>query len=101
MGDGQVIGGLDPVAVDLQSSQVGPPGLVGLAGGVVGKPQMIESRGILREIRGGPLEQRNGLGGLSALKQSITFDQRPVARGAASGKKQTQGWNGKPGQRNG
>ena len=101
VGDGQVVGGLDPVAVDFQSPQISPPGLVGLAGGVVGQAQMIESRGTLREIQGGPLQQWNGFSGLSALKQSIAFDQRPFARRAASGQQQTQGWNGKPGQRNG
>jgi hypothetical protein len=62
---------------------------------------MIQGRSILREIQGGPFQQWNGFSGLSALKQSIALDQRPFARGAASGQKQTQGWNGKPSQRNG
>jgi hypothetical protein len=52
---------------------------------------MIESRGTLREIQGGPLQQWNGFSGLSALKQSIALDQRPFARRAASGQQQTQG----------
>jgi hypothetical protein len=52
---------------------------------------MIQRWGILREIQGGPLQQWNGFGGLSALKQSIALDQRPFARRAAPSQQQTQG----------
>jgi hypothetical protein len=58
MGDGQIVGGLDPVAIDLQGSQVGAPSLIGFAGGVIGETQMIECRSVLGEIPNGPLQER-------------------------------------------
>ena len=58
MGDGQIVGGLDPVAIDLQGPEVGAPSLIGFAGGVIGQAQMIERRSILGEIPNGSLQER-------------------------------------------